>query len=223
MRKFVLPAIAALVLAGSSAGTAWAAGSPATALGDKEASEINLSAHDLPGWQSSPDADTAQSKALARRLALCAGAPDPTKAIVTHINSPSFSKGNLFVNSSVALASTNADAAATLAAMRSGRIVGCLQKELPALRAQVAPAKLEKLAVTGDLKASWLPSSGFGYRLAMKISEGKVTASLQNDAYGFVVGRTQVEMSVTYQGAPDTALEAKLGKLLVQRADRYAH
>jgi hypothetical protein len=223
MPKPVLPLVAAVALVGAFGGTAWAAGPSDVALGHKEASEINLNGHDMPGWHSSPDADTPQSKADARRLALCVGAPDPAKAIVTHINSPSFDKGNLFVNSGVALVATKSDAQRTLAAMRSNRVDACLQKELPVLEKQVAPAKVLKLGVTDHLHAPWLPSSGFGYRLEVVIKQGKVTATAYTDAYGFTVGRTQVELSVTYQGGADTALEAQLGKLLVKRTDKFAH
>ncbi|HET9059374.1 MAG TPA: hypothetical protein VFN61_05595 [Acidimicrobiales bacterium] len=223
MRKPFLPLLTALAVTGAFGGTAWAGGASDVALGQKEAREINLTARDMPGWQSSPDGDTPQSKADARQLALCAGAPDPAKVIVTHINSPSFDKGNLFVNSSVALVATKAAATGTLAAMRGNKIDECLQKELPTLEKQVAPARVVKLGVTDHLHASWLPSSGFGYRLEVVIKQGKVTATAYTDAYGFMIGRTQVELSVTYQGGADTALETQLGKLLVKRADKFAH
>lgn len=221
--KRAVTAVLTALVTGAMAGPAWAVASPSeVALGHKEATEINLTARDLPGWASSPNISSSHGSGLSRRLALCTGAPDPAKADISDVNSPAFDKGNADVNSNVTVAVNRAVARKGLAALRSSRFPSCVQKELPLMKSELAPATLVKLTLTAHLRAQWLPAASFAYRMHMQLRVSKATEMLQSDAYGFLVGRTVVELTATYVGARNLGLEARLGKLLVQRAHKYA-
>lgn len=207
-----------------------AAGSSGTAPYTKIAGEVNLTGRDLPGWKQTPNSPSPSDQANSDRLASCAGAVPPSKADIINAYSPYFDQGNTEVSSSVAFVTSRAVGATDLKAMSGPKLVSCLTKLLlPYLHQQLpAGTKVTRFQMTA-FHPSWSPPRSFGYRaflglsIVTKAGAAPVKATLDLDVIGFLVGRAEVELSATDQGAvPDQRLEQRLASELVGRADKYA-
>lgn len=234
-RAFVsMAAVVAMTTLGLGAPAAEAAPAPAssssTANFTKIAGEVNLTGRDLPGWKPSPDVQSSSDRANSDLLATCAGAIPPSKANIIDLYSPYFDQGNTEVSSDVAFVHSRAVGATNLQAMSGPKLVPCLKKLLLPYLDHTLPAgtKVTSFQMTA-FHPSWSPPHSFGYRVLLTLSivakagATPVKASLDLDEIGFLVGRAEVELSDTEQGAtPGQRLEQRLVSLLASRADKYA-
>jgi hypothetical protein len=217
------------------AGPAIAASTPGLTAAEAraEAAKINLVGSDLPGWTQSPNVDTSSGDAMNNQLAVCSGAQDPPKIDVVDINSPYFDQGNAEVTSDVTVVRDRSDALQDLAGLTGKKLLPCLQQILiPYLKAQLPKGATASGFKIGVLAPAWLPSYSFGYRVSAAISAkaasgATVTEDVVSDLYGFLVGETEVGLSLSQSSpggfvVPGPTLEKRLVRLLQSRADRYA-
>jgi hypothetical protein len=185
------------------------------------AAAINLTAADLPGWQSSPNQTSSSDRALAARLAACAGAANPSTTDVVDMSSPNFDQGNAEASSDVTTVHTAAQGTQDLQAMRSSKLGTCVTQIGTSYIQSTLPSGTTLTALNlVRLRPANSPPNSFAFRLSVTVSvpnQGNV--AINSDTIGFLVGRAQIELDVTQTGGtPDPALEQRLLALLVGRA-----
>lgn len=193
-----------------------------SAASDRTAAQaVNLTAADLPGWQSSPNQTSNSDRTFAARLAACAGAADPSTVDVVDVSSPNFDQGNAEVNSDVTTVHTAAQGTEDLHAMRSSKLGTCVTQIGKAYIQSTLPSGTTLTALNlVRLSPANLPANSFAFRLSVTVSipnQGNV--AINADTIGFLVGRAEIELDVTQTGGtPDPALEQRLLALLVNRS-----
>ena len=197
-------AASALALAGtltvSEPAIAASPSDPTVAAARAEAAKINLVSSDLPGWAQSPYVYTSSDDSV---LGLCAGVRDPAKIDVADLHSPYFDQDGTEAGSDVTVIRDRGDALQVLAAMKSKRLLPCLQHLfIPEFKTELPKGAAVSGFKLGLLAPAWLPSYSFGYWVRMVVSTKAasgltVTEDLVSDQYGFLVGATEVGLAAT--------------------------
>jgi hypothetical protein len=207
------------------------AGSPTHAQAVAFARAVNLTAADVPGFTPAhkPEHESAAERHLQQQLRSCIAAvggraPRHTRGTLAEAGSPSFELRRgvlaLTVSSEVSVAHTSADAAATLAAIRSPRLRTCFSRYLSSLlKSQRYPGE----TVVGVSIVSGTPpapgtTGGFGWRVTAKLAIRGIHISFYFDVLGFVDGPSQVtlESSGTVRPFPARAQEQLYSQLLAR-------
>jgi hypothetical protein len=192
---------------------------------------VNLTAADVPGFTPAhkPKHESAAERHLQQQLRSCDAAvgghaPRHTQGTLAEAGSPSFElrRGVLALNvsSEVSVAHTSAEAAATLAAIRSPRLRTCFSRYLSSLlKSQRYPGE----TVVGVSIVSGTPpapdtTGGFGWRVTAKLAIRGIHISFYYDVLGFVDGPSQVtlESSGTVRPFPARAQEQLYAQLLAR-------
>ena len=193
---------------------------------------VNLTAADVPGFAPAhkPEHESAAERRLQRQLRSCGGAVGArplqhSRGALAEVSSPDFELKRgilaLSVSSEVTVAHTSAEAAATLAAIRSPRVRACFSRYLSALlkSQQHSPGE----TVLGVSIASGTPpapgtTGGFGWRVTARLAIRAIPISLYFDILGFVEGPAQVTLtsSGTVRAFPARAQEQLYSQLLTR-------
>jgi hypothetical protein len=206
-------------------------GSPSHAQAVAFARAVNLTAADVPGFTPSHKAEheSATERHLQQQLRSCDAALGgrtlrQVRGTLAEAGSPSFELHRgvlaLTVSSEVSVAHTSADAAATLAAIRSPRLRTCFSRYLSSLlKSQHYPGE----TVVGVSIVSGTPpapgtTGGFGWRVTATLAIRGIHISFYFDVLGFVEGPSQVtlESSGTVRPFPARAQEQLYTQLLAR-------
>jgi hypothetical protein len=197
---------------------------------------VNLTAADVPGFTISHkhEHESAAERRLQQQLRNCGGAagasaPRHSQGTLAEVSSPDFELKRgilaLSVSSEVTVEHTSAQAAATLAAIRSPRVRACFSRYLSALlKSQPHPGA----TVLGVSIASGTPpapgtTGGFAWRVTATLAVRTIHISFYLDILGFVDGPAQVTLtsSGTVRPFPARAQEQLYSELLTRaRAHR---
>lgn len=187
-----------------------------------KAQGLLLVAADFPaGWKSSPHTTDPETKALAKQLAACAGAPDPDAVQTADVDGSDFSHGpGAEVSSSASYVRTRADADADLAAVRGPRFEGCARDELTKVVTKQLPTgvALQSVTLTRRTVGTYGEATE-AFRVSADVAGQGVSLAADVDLVLLRKGRAEVTASFTDLGNPfDAALErtllAKLGARL---------
>jgi hypothetical protein len=192
---------------------------------------VNLTAADVPGFTPShkPSSESAAERRLQQQLRSCGGAVGAralqrSRGTLAEASSPHFELKRgilaLSVSSEVSVAHTSAQAAATLAAIRSPRLRACFSRYLSSLlKSQRYPGA----TVLGVSIASGKPpapgtTGGFGWRVTATLAVRGIHISFYFDILGFVDGPSQVTLtsSGTVRPFPARAQEQLYSELLAR-------
>jgi hypothetical protein len=192
---------------------------------------VNLTAADVPGFTPShrPEHESASERRLQQQLRSCVGAVGApalqhSPGTLAEASSPNFelhrSVLTLTVSSEVSVAHTSAQAAATLAAIRSPRVRACFSRYLSSLlKSQHIPGA----TVVGVSIASGTPpapgtTGGFGWRVTATLAIRTIHISFYFDILGFIDGAAQVTLtsSGTVRPFPAKAEEELYSELLTR-------
>jgi hypothetical protein len=198
---------------------------------------VNLTAADVPGFTPShkPRGESAAERRLQQQFRGCGAAAGASAAphsggALAEASSPDFELKRsivaLSVSSEVTVEHTSAQAAATLAAIRSPRVRACFSRYLSALlKSQHYPGA----SVVGVSIASGTPpaagtTGGFAWRVTATLAIRTVHISFYLDILGFVTGTAQVTLtsSGTVRPFPAKAQEELYSELLTRaRTHRF--
>jgi hypothetical protein len=192
---------------------------------------VNLTAADVPGFTPShkQNGESPAERRLQQQLRNCGGATGAralqhSRGTLAEASSPSFELRRgvlaLTVSSEVSVAHTSAEAAATLAAIRSPRLRACFSRYLSSLlKSQHYPGA----TVIGVSIASGKPpapgtTGGFGWRVTATLGVQGIHVSFYFDILGFVDGPAQVTLdsSGTVRPFPAKAQEQLYSELLAR-------
>jgi hypothetical protein len=192
---------------------------------------VNLTAADVPGFSPShkQNSESAAERRLQQQLRSCGSAVGAralrrSRGTLAEASSPDFElhRGvlGLTVSSEVSVAHTSAEAAATLAAIRSPRLRACFSRYLSSLlKSQHYPGA----TVLGVSIASGKPpapgtTGGFGWRVTATLGVQGIHISFYFDILGFVDGPAQVTLdsSGTVRPFPAKAQEQLYQQLLTR-------
>jgi hypothetical protein len=212
------------------------AGSPTRAQALAFAHAVNLTAADVPGFTPShkPERETPAERRLQQQLRGCGGAAGaPTlqhaQGTLAEASSPHFELKRgilaLSVSSEVTVAHTSADAAATLAAIRSPRLRACFSRYLSSLlKSQHYPgATVVDVSIASGTPPASGTTGGYAWRVTATLSIRTIHISLYFDILGFVEGPSQVTLTSTgtVRPFPAKAQEQLYSELLTRaRAHR---
>ncbi len=189
---------------------------------------VNLTAADVPGFTATPNhhGESASERHIEQELRSCTGAQGAQSAqsTVAEAGSPDFElhRGilDLTVSSEVSVASTSAQAAATLSAIRSARVRACVSRYLGQL---LKSQHYAGATVTGVSIASGTPpapgtTGGFGWRVTATLAVHGLHVSFYLDILGFVDGPAQVTLSSSgaLRPFPASAQEELFSQLLTR-------
>jgi hypothetical protein len=197
---------------------------------------VNLTSADVPGFTPSHkhNSESAAERRLQQQLRSCGGAVGAralqhSRGTLAEASSPDFELKRgvlaLSVSSEVTVAHTSAEAAATLAAIRSPRVRACFSRYLSSLlKSQSYPGA----TVVGVSIASGTPpapgtTGGFGWRVTATLAIRGIHISFYLDILGFIDGPAQVTLtsSGTVRPFPAQAQEQLYSQLLTRaRAHR---
>ncbi len=197
---------------------------------------VNLTAADVPGFTRShkQKSESATERRLQQQLRSCGGAAgaralQSTRGTLAEASSPNFELHRgilaLTVSSEVSVAHTSAQAAATLAAIRSPRLRACFSHYLSSL---LKSQHYSGATVVGVSIASGSPpapgtTGGFGWRVTATLAIRGIHVSFYFDILGFIDGAAQVTLdsSGTVRPFPARAQEQLYSELLTRaRAHR---
>lgn len=196
---------------------------------------VNLTTTDVPGFTPShkPEHESAAERRLQQQLRSCGGAGasslEHSPGALAEVGSPDFELHRgvlaLTVSSEVTVAHTPAQAAATLAAIRSPRIRACFSRYLSALlKAQPHTGA----TVVGVSIASGTPpapgtTGGFAWRVTATLAVRGIHVSFYFDILGFVDGPAQVTLDSTGTVRPFPAkAQEELYSQLLARARAHS-
>lgn len=188
---------------------------PDPAANKAAARSLLLFQSDLPaGWKATPHEDDPGDAVVQKKLADCAGASDPSRAIA-NLDSPDFDLGDAEVSSSVDVVATLADFEKDVAALKSSKYVACVKQlfgtELERQIRQEAPD-----ATFDDVSLARVASPTYGD--VTVVLKGTVTLTVKGQAvvfylsdYAYGRGRTEVDLNFFNIGRPfEPALEQSL-------------
>jgi hypothetical protein len=192
---------------------------------------VNLTATDVPGFTPSHkhNGESPAERRLQQQLRSCGGAVGAralrhSRGTLAEASSPDFELHRgvlaLTVSSEVSVAHTSAEAAATLAAIRSPRLRACFSRYMSSLlKSQHYPGA----TVLGVSIASGAPpapgtTGGFGWRVTATLAIRGIHISFYFDILGFIDGPAQVTLdsSGTVQPFPSKAQEQLYSQLLAR-------
>ncbi len=198
---------------------------------------VNLRTADVPGFTHSHEqqGESATERRLQQQFRSCGGAVGAralqhSRGTLVEASSPHFELKRgvlaLTVSSEVSVAHTSAEAAASLAAIRSPRVRACFSRYLSSLlkSQQHHPGEtvLGVSIASGTPPASGM-TGGFGWRVTATFAIRGIHISFYFDILGFVDGPAQVilESSGTVRPFPAAAQEQLYSQLLTRaRAHR---
>jgi len=180
-------------------------GSPTRAQALAFAHAVNLTAADVPGFAPSPKQhhESASERRLEQELRACtgSGAAGGSRGAVAEAGSPDFElhRGilDLTVSSEVSVAQSPAQAAATLAAIRSAHVRACVSHYLTQLlkSQQYAGASVTGVSIASGIPPAPGTTGGFGWRVTARLAVRGLHVSFYLDILGFVYGPAQVTLS----------------------------
>jgi hypothetical protein len=192
---------------------------------------VNLTAADVPGFTPShkQNSESAAERRLQGQLRSCEGAAGAralrrSQGTLAEASSPNFELHRgvlaLTVSSEVSVAHTSAQAAATLAAIRSPRLRACFSRYLSSLlKSQHYPgATVLGVSIAAGKPPAPGTSGGFGWRVTATLGVRGVHISFYFDILGFVDGPSQVTLtsSGTVRPFPAGAQEQLYSELLTR-------
>jgi hypothetical protein len=207
------------------------ANSPTNAQALAFAHAVNLTAADVPGFTPShkQNSESAAERRLQQQLRDCGGAAGEralqhSRGTLAEASSPDFELHRgvlaLTVSSEVSVSHTSAEAAATLAAIRSPRLRACFSRYLSSL---LKSQHYSGATVVGVSIASGSPpapgtTGGFGWRVTATLAIRGIHVSFYFDILGFIDGPAQVTLdsSGTVRPFPARAQEQLYSQLLAR-------
>jgi hypothetical protein len=195
------------------------------------AQAVNLTAEDVPGFTIShkPKHESAAERRLQQQLRGCGGdvgarALQRAPGTLAEASSPDFElhRGvlTLTVSSEVSVAHTPAQAAATLAAIRSPRVRACFSRYLSSLlkSQHYSGATVADVSIASGSPPAPGTSGGFAWRVTATLVIGGIHISFYLDILGFVDGSAQVTLtsSGTVRPFPAQAQEQLYSQLLAR-------
>lgn len=191
------------------------------------ANQINLTSADVPGYSSSPNAESAADKQSGAQLAACAGGVPPSKNIAD-VNSPNFSAGSgltqMQTSSNVVVLPSSALVQQNLKALTSAKGHACLNtfvsNELS--KSTSAGVTFNSGTITSLPTSTAGTDGGFGIRFIISAAAQGVHIPFYLDVLGFAKNSTEVELEALGISKPfPAAEESHLYSLLVSRADAH--
>jgi len=180
-------------------------GSPTRAQALAFAHAVNLTAADVPGFAPSPKQhhESAGERRLEQELRTCIGSRTAggSRGAVAEAGSPDFGlhRGilDLTVSSEVSVAQSAAQAAATLAAIRSAHVRACVSDYLGRLlkSQQYAGASVTGVSIASGTPPAPGTTGGFGWRVTARLAVRGLHVAFYLDILGFVYGPAQVTLS----------------------------
>ena len=192
---------------------------------------VNLTATDVPGFTPShkQNGESPAERRLQQQLRNCGGAVGAralrhSRGTLAEASSPNFELHRgvlaLTVSSEVSVAHTSAEAAATLAAIRSPRLRACFSHYLSSLlKSQHYPgATVLGVSIAAGKPPAPGTTGGFGWRVTATLAVRGIHISFYFDILGFVEGPSQVTLtsSGTVRPFPARAQEQLYSELLAR-------
>jgi len=192
---------------------------------------VNLTAADVPGFTVTPRqrASSAGERHLEQELRSCtgsqaAGGSRTTTTTVAETGSPDFElhRGilDLTVSSEVSVSLSDAQAAATLSAIRSARVRACVSHYLgQLLKSQhYAGASVTSVSIASGTPPAPGTTGGFGWRVTATLAVRGLHVAFYLDILGFVDGPAQVTLSSSgaLRPFPASVQEELFAKLLTR-------
>ena len=182
-----------------------------------------LTQPDLPeGWHSSPHTADPVADREDRKLAACAGAPDPRTSQTADVFGDVFGQGAQRVSSEAVFFRTQSLANKSAAALKGARAIPCAKSSvLPVLSEQLRKQGLKATVRSITVTRGTLAVQGFvsAFRIVMTISAAGTAVTIHEDVVVLARGRAQaratfLDVGVAFSPAFELSLVKKLsGKL----------